>query len=316
MSSDHPQDKLIFKFDNYEWGLRTEWSSYIDAVESRYGGGSVALLSGIDWTLMSGSEFPDQWVGFFHQPLLTSRPLVPLSELKRALIDKAALEKCLGIFVLTKWQRDFLAWERIGVPVSQVYHPVDVECQNWLPDRWMISRRVTFVGRWLRRPQVIQDLVCDGTEKFWLCKQNTAVRGVQENGTVKRLPYLSNEQYDAWLSQSVVMTHVVDAAANNVVMECIARNTPLLINWNSSAVEYLGSDYPLFYSNLREAGWKVNDPAMVLAAHNYLKVIDKKKFSVETFLDKMGSSEVFECIRQKLTPVSNDFSAESHQSAS
>ncbi len=298
MNNQKMHSNLIFKYGNQDWGLRTEWSRYIEAIEGCYGGGAVGLVSGIDWTLMSNAAFPERWIGFFHQPFFTSKPLIPLSEVKEVLSQKGALKSCMGIFVLTKWQRDFLLWQKLDVPVSTVFHPVSFDCPKWSWEEWIENRRVTFVGRWLRQPQIIQDLVCNGVKKYWLCKQNTAVYGIKENGTVERLPYLSNAHYDMWLSKSIIMTHIVDAAANNVVMECIARNTPLLINWHSSAVEYLGGKYPLYYSNIREAGWKASDPAMVLAAHDYLKEMDKSNFSTNAFVEAVGSSEVFENIRR------------------
>jgi hypothetical protein len=36
-------------------------------------------------------------------------------------------------------------------------------------------------------------------------------------------------------------------------------------------IEYLGEEYPLYYSNYREAIEKATDYKLVLEAHNYLK---------------------------------------------
>ena len=41
---------------------------------------------------------------------------------------------------------------------------------------------------------------------------------------------LSNEDYDILLSENIVFLDLYDSSANNAVIECIARATPLLVN--------------------------------------------------------------------------------------
>ena len=64
---------------------------------------------------------------------------------------------------------------------------------------------------------------------------------------------ISNADYDRLLSENIVFVELHDANANNAIIECIARATPLLINPLPAVVEYLGRDYPLYYSSLEEA---------------------------------------------------------------
>ena len=39
---------------------------------------------------------------------------------------------------------------------------------------------------------------------------------------------------------------LVDASANNAVIDCIARATPLLVNPHPAVIEYFGADYPTY----------------------------------------------------------------------
>jgi hypothetical protein len=107
--------------------------------------------------------------------------------------------------------------------------------------------------------------------------------------SVHEISALSNRDYDKLLQRSVVFLDLVDAAAVNTVLECIVRNTPLLVNKLPAVVEYMGEDYPLYYSSLAEANVLVSDFERIMAAHAYLKRIDKSRFRVERFLDGIGN---------------------------
>ena len=54
------------------------------------------------------------------------------------------------------------------------------------------------------------------------------------------------------LEKNIVFIDLYDSAANNTVLECIIRNTPLIVNRTPGVVEYLGEDYPLYFDNLDE----------------------------------------------------------------
>ena len=64
----------------------------------------------------------------------------------------------------------------------------------------------------------------------------------------------------ACLSSSVVLCLLYATAANNVVIECIARATPILVNPLAAVVEYLGPDYPLYACDEDEAALLLSLP--------------------------------------------------------
>jgi hypothetical protein len=281
---------IVGKFD---FGLRHDWGSIMDRLADAYGGGPVAMVSGVDWQLMSGEPFPDPWVGVFHQPFASHAPCVGLFDLKARLEQEGALKSCRGLFVLTDFQKQFLEDANLGVPVELLWHPTVFEVRPWSPQQWLADRRIVFLGRWIRRCQSIQDLQCPGVRKLWLAKQSEPIPGVEENGSVERVGFVDAGAYDALLTGCVAMTDVIEAAANNVVLECIARSTPLLVNWNSGIVEYLGPDYPLYYSSIAEANWKATSQRLILAAHEYLLNMDKSRFTVARFVQDFGNSQIF-----------------------
>ena len=54
------------------------------------------------------------------------------------------------------------------------------------------------------------------------------------------VPRLSDAEYDALLSRSVVFLDLLDASGVTTVVECLARCTPVLINPLAPIREYLG----------------------------------------------------------------------------
>ena len=71
--------------------------------------------------------------------------------------------------------------------------------------------------------------------------------------SVEIIEALTNEEYDDLLSKNVVFIHLIDASTVNTILECIVRNTPIIINKHPAVVELLGEDYPLYYDgNLGE----------------------------------------------------------------
>lgn len=110
----------------------------------------------------------------------------------------------------------------------------------------------------------------------------------QNEEEVSILERLSDEDYDSLLSESIVFLKLEDASACNTLIECIVRNTPILINRHPAVVEMLGEEYPLYYSNSREASFLATDCKSIVLAHLHIKKLDKRRFMVEAFLEDMG----------------------------
>lgn len=105
--------------------------------------------------------------------------------------------------------------------------------------------------------------------------------------SVTTLEHLDNDSYDQLLSQNVVFINLVDASAVNTVIECILRNTPILVNPLPAVVECLGDHYPLYYNNMYDASKLLEDSSKLQATVAYLKSLDKSKFDVNTFVTQV-----------------------------
>ena len=110
------------------------------------------------------------------------------------------------------------------------------------------------------------------------------------------LENISNEQYDTLLQKNIVFINLVDASAVNTILECIVRNTPILVNRLPAAEEYLGCSYPLFYETLDEVNNLLSDRTNIRKAHKYLKNMDKTKFSIQHFINQLIQSNMYQAI--------------------
>lgn len=109
--------------------------------------------------------------------------------------------------------------------------------------------------------------------------------------SVEVLERVSNEEYDNLLTQNIVFLNLVDASAVNTILECIVRNTPIIVNNIPAVIELLGENYPLYYNSDSKIDEQVSflmcDTKKFKEAHRYLKAMDKTKFTIEYFINDL-----------------------------
>lgn len=102
-------------------------------------------------------------------------------------------------------------------------------------------------------------------------------------GTVQFIDEVSDTEYDELFTTSIVFLRLFDASAVNTVIECIVRNTPLIVNRLPALVEYLGASYPLFYDDLSQVP-QLLDVSTLRDGHDYLARMDKSFLTAPNFL--------------------------------
>jgi hypothetical protein len=122
----------------------------------------------------------------------------------------------------------------------------------------------------------------------WIKHLNEYISTILE--TVEILDCVDNSTYDKLLSENIVFLHLVDASAVNTLLECIVRNTPIIINRHPAVVELLGNDYPLYYEGTDYDAMQENIKKMlkntniIRDAHNHICKIYKNQFMIGTFV--------------------------------
>jgi len=122
--------------------------------------------------------------------------------------------------------------------------------------------------------------------------ENKHMRGLFDTiqdmeSSVNVIPKLDDANFDHLLSQNIVFLQMVDASGVDTLIDCILRNTPILINPLPAIVEILGSGYPLYYNNYFQASSLLTQTDTIQNAYTYLSNIDKTPFLDSTFVTEL-----------------------------
>jgi len=272
--------------------------------------------------------YKDNWIGFVHHTPNEEYSDYNTTKMIKDPIFLESIKTCKGIFTLTnylqKWFQDKFKELNINVPIFMIYHPTNLDERKFSIDKFLNNddKKIVQIGGWMRDSYAIYKLhtnssklklkkaVLKGSKmENYFCpndfsadkilditkhQKNVFIHGLIKNineqiNSVIIIDRLSNEEYDELLESNIVFLNLVDASACNTVLECIARDTPILINKIEPIVELLGEDYPLFYTDINEAGDLVNDIHKIIDAHLHIKKINKNKLSIEYFLNEFNN---------------------------
>ncbi len=255
------------------------------------------------------------WIGFIHVP-----PNVPdwfqCEQSNDAVFATDAWKKsypyCKGLYTLSEYHKKALE-KKLDVPINVLLHPTEEPKIKWQWEKFEKNsqKKIVQIGWWLRKLHAIFELPKSNYKKVFLRVTNERYfmklfeieRKIRKaNGnfnesmyeTAEIIDYLPDEDYDKLLSENIAFADLYDSSANNLIIECIVRNVPLLVNPLEAVVEYLGKDYPFYFTNYDEAVAKACDLDLVYQTHQYLKNHEiKKKLSGDYFLESFKNSEIF-----------------------
>ena len=255
------------------------------------------------------------WVGFVHVP-----PDIPrwhdyeksFRYISRLKTWKDSYPHCRGLLTLSAWMGRWLR-TKVDVPVLHLRHPTQTPATKFTFSRFQANgeKRVIQVGWWLRRLCSIHELPARHLRKAVLLpysdpagidriyraierERNIVGAPPLEDWEVEVIPYRPPEDYDTLLAENVIFLHLFSSVANNAIIECIVRNTPVLVNPLPSVLEHLGEAYPLYYRSLDEAAAKAEDMSLLRQAHEYLVQLPKQKLTGENFRRSLAESEFYQ----------------------
>lgn len=260
-------------------------------------GDGVRFIGSVEDEVAERRIIAEPWVGFVHQ--VPKHNLRWFPDLERLLKDecwKASAQNCLGLFVLSTYVKDYLQGAGCDIPVARILYPGEPTDRIFSLDHFFSRspRRVVSGGEFLRNFQPFFDLTAPGFSKQLLVHEGFKWESIVPNDSVELLGRVSDDEYDALLQDSVVFLNLRDAPANTTVVECIVRSTPILINRLPGVVEYLGEDYPFYYSSLEEAEAKLQRPELIRETCQYLSCSQiKPALTGESFLAALQNSAIY-----------------------
>lgn len=268
-----------------------------------------------EWCAMPGEPLTKPWVGIVHVP-----PQVPSwfgqeNTFPRILETEKwqiSAPYCRGLFTLTHWLKEQLQ-PYTTLPIEVLRHPTDLDVPLWSPERFLANpdRRLVQVGTSYRNLHAMGLLPAHPLKRLVLMGHSNAFWGLyneeesyqQEHGLpisagfdVEFVDFVANDVYDAIFAENVLFSEYYTASASNLIVECMARATPLLVNRLEPVVEYLGPDYPLYYSSYAEAAEKLHGDDHILAAHAYLLEWNRDILDRVTLVDDLLNSAIFKAL--------------------
>ncbi len=253
----------------------------------------------------------NRWIGILH---CTPKTPKYLNELNLENIFKnqnfiSSLSKCVFLISLSPYLTNYLK-KRINIdldiptPIYTLFHPVESQNIPMFDLTKFIDNKNKYIiqiGQQLRKVTTIYNLQCENYKKLWLtgCRdfkkmerlvvQESEYFQIKQLDTNVEMKYTKTfEEFDNLLTKNIVVANFFDAAANNTILECIVRNTPILVNKIEGVIDYLGEDYPLYFNSIDDIPDLLNDKK-IKDGYLYLKKMDKKKFSIDYFKKSLFS---------------------------
>ena len=267
--------------------------------------------------------YKEPWIGFFHNPPNSPEWFMGHNSLDKIIkkkLFKESMKQCLGLYTLSTSLAEYLR-SKLKVNVNVTYHPTETpetlfNFNNYISQK---KKRIVSIGYWLRKLNSIYMLPLHRFSGFTkhrlipytaknprktidsLVEKERTEEGICIPDAYAENTYnmdrLDDDGYDQLLSNSVVFLDLYDSSANNAVIECMVRGTPIVINRIPSTEEYLGKDYPLFFDNLDHARELIKDDHTILKGHEYLLNCEMRpKLSGEYFLNSVINSDIYKSL--------------------
>ena len=250
------------------------------------------------------------WYGIMHNPQDIPKYLRDIYNIKDIIeLDtfKQSKKHCKGILVLSNHLKQNLE-KRIDIPIYCIKHPTPHHIKNFNVDLYCRNKKVVHVGYWLRNYNTFHQLKTSNNKKILLEKtskepwlkeslikqKENQIKNIDHSIEIKQ--FITNDEYDELMMSSIIFLDLIDTSANNIIVECIQYQTPLLINKHPAIVEYLGEDYPFYYESMEEANQKIDNIELIKKTTKYLKHKDKTDISIGHFLKELVN---FQNIKKK-----------------
>lgn len=179
-----------------------------------------------------------------------------------------------------------------------VLHPIEITGNEKTFDFTLFSqnKQIYHIGWWLRNfNSFINFKIPDEFNKIILIKNdfeeewNILSKRVDKTG-ITVIKELNNNDYAEIFTKSCMFLDLEDATANNVILECIKFNTPVIVRKIPAIIEYLGVNYPLYFENEKDLNRLISVDYLcnrIKEANIYLQNMDKSHILCETFNNKI-----------------------------
>lgn len=278
-------------FDHHRCG----WKYAIDSIRPLHKDTGTRFEGFLDNVIFWGVELNEPFVGFLHNPLTTPSGVHSKYE-NRGVYNHLNSDywhrvepMCKGIFVLSDDLRKKVS-DITNCPCECLIHPVDMCDKKFRMNIYEKDPKVVHLGQWMRRFDSFRRLSCPQR------KVPLSFKEEHEAHSLEAQRRLNDDEFDLLLSESVVFLHLFDVVACNAILDCIARDTPIVCNRLPAAEEYLGSDYPGLFESIKEAEAILSDRRKIEDCHEFIRNSNKERFSGRHFCQSVCDSKIYKSL--------------------
>ena len=255
-----------------------------------------------------------EWVGIIHIVPNTPDYLknIQIENLLSNVYFIKSLDNCRGLIVLSNYLLNYLKYKLQNIKIKSIKHPTIVTniikfnidtFKSKLKEKKV---KVVQLGSQLRYLSTIYKLKTNYS-KLWLPGRNDTkslfywlscecetfnINISQYEHESVQLYYTYNfNEYDQIILNNIIIIHLINASANNAILELISLNIPFFINKLDAVIEYIGNDYPLYFNKIEEIEYILKNEELLLTkiskASIYLSNLNKSEISIHHFNSKI-----------------------------
>jgi hypothetical protein len=262
----------------------------------------------LEFIFNKGHVITNKWCGIFHCTPITPSYLSFININK--IFDNTnflnSLSQCKGIITLSSYLSKYLKTKfkllNINVKIYTLKHPVISNIPTFNYGHFINNKnkKLIQIGQQLRKVSSIYVLpTIENYSKLWLTGTKNYQKLIHflncEKETyhltfdIHKVPMIylkSYDEYDDLLTKNIVFIELFDASANNTIVECMIRNTPIVVNKIPGVVDYLGEHYPLYYHDLHEIPALLTEDN-IAKTYQYLSNMNKVDLEINYFTKKL-----------------------------
>lgn len=287
--------KTLCNWDNHNSGWNYVSENLLNSIHDN-NSSLIFYTNGVETEFIeSNKEIKNNWIGILH--LVPGKEINYLIKTNKTWLN--SLNNCKGLFCLSNYVSEHIK-NLTGnkIKVETLYHPTAPATQNFDWNKYCKNKNknILFIGKWLRNINFFEKL----NLKLPKIVLGENLNDVKNENNITFLPRLSSVEYDEILSKNIVFLNLYNSSANNIVLECIERKTPLIINRLPALEEYLGKNYLGFYETIEEAKNKINCKKTIYFIHEYLKKLPCSFLKIENFINSIYFSNIVKSLKPKV----------------
>ena len=252
----------------------------------------------------------EEWVGIIHVVPNTPNYMrnIQIEMLLNNTCFLKSLKYCKGLIVLSNYLLNYLEYHLPGIMLKHIKHPTvmndskkfDIESvktniQNNNIQIIQLGSQLRFLSSIYKIKSTYNKLWLPGRKDtdllfHWLNKECSTydILISEEERKQVTLYYTHNfNEYDTLISNNIIIIHLINASANNAILELMYLNIPFFVNKLDAVIEYIGNDYPMYFNSLQDIENIINSKDLLInkmhEASEYLKKINKLDISLSNF---------------------------------